>query len=226
MSTQEIIALDLKPRSVVGKAVKHLRKDGMVPAVIHDHGKDSVIVMGSMSDMSKAYKAAGKHHPVELTVGKVLYTALIKTAELDPKKNTLKHVVFNAVNANQTVEAEVPVRVDGDIPAEKAGLMVISQLDHVEVEALPKFLVDELTVDGTKLIEIGDKLTVADITAPEGVTILTEPEHPIATVEETKAQISEEEAAAEDGEEAEGGEEGSEESGEAEDKTESDSKEE
>jgi len=193
MPTQEIIALSLEPREVTGKAVKHLRAEGMIPAVIHDHGKNSLVVMGAFTEMVKAYKTAGKHHPIELSVGKDLYTALIKTAEFDPKKNQLRHVVFNAVDANQTVEAEIPVHLSGEIPAERVGLMVIRQLDHVEVEALPKNLPDELVVDGTKLIEIGDKLTVADINAPAGVTIITEPEHPIATVEETKAQISEEE---------------------------------
>src|SRR5665213_1693235 len=182
MSTQEVIALNLQPRKVTGKAVKQLRRDGMIPAVVHDHGKDSLIVMAPTVDMLKAYHQAGKHHPIELTFGKNNYTALIKVAEFDPKKHLLQHVVFNAVDANQTVEAEIPVHVIGEIPAEKVGLMVISQLDHVEVEALPKNLPDELTVDGTRLVEIGDKLTVADITAPDGVTIITEPEHPIATI--------------------------------------------
>jgi large subunit ribosomal protein L25 len=65
-------------------------------------------------------------------------------------------------------------------------------LSHVEVEAVPSNLPDELTVNGEKLVELGDKLTVADIIAPEGVIIMTEPEHTVAIVEETKAQLSEE----------------------------------
>jgi large subunit ribosomal protein L25 len=192
MPTQEVIEVDLEQREITGKAVKHLRKDGMIPAVIHDHGKASLVVMGSYVSLTKAYQRAGKHHPVELKVGKKSFTALIKTAEFDPRHHLLVHVVFNAVDANQKVEAEIPIRIDGDAPAERAGLLIINQLDHVEVEALPKDLPDELVVDGTKLIELGDRLTVADLQVPTGVTILTEPEHPIATVEETKAQISEE----------------------------------
>ncbi|HVX58721.1 MAG TPA: hypothetical protein VG964_03215, partial [Candidatus Saccharimonadales bacterium] len=101
------------------------------------------------------------------------------------------------------VEAEVSVHLEGEIPAEKVGLMVLHQLDAVQIEALPKDLPDELTVDAAKLVELHDKLTVADITAPSGVTILTDPEHPIATVVETKAMMSEE-AETEGGEAAEG----------------------
>ena len=192
MSQQELIALSLDKRDILGKSVKHLRKQGILPAVIHDHGKDSIIVMGSYSDIYKAYKHAGKHHPIELSVGSKKFTALIKDADFNPKHNTLTHVVFNAVNANQTVEAEIPVHIVGDSPAAKAGLMVIHTLSHVDVEAVPSKLPDELTVDGEKLVELGDKLTVADIVVPEGVIIMTEPEHIVAVVEETKAQLSEE----------------------------------
>ncbi len=75
--------------------------------------------------------------------------------------------------------------------------MVLHQLDHVEVEALPKDLIDEIKVDASKLTEIGDQIIVADLIVPAGITILTEADHPIARVVETKAMISEEELAAE-----------------------------
>ena len=207
MSGQDI-ALDLQERKVLGKQVKHLRRDGMTPAVIHDHGKPSKIVMAPSIELAKVYQHAGKHHPLSLTLGKETYMALIKDADFDPKKHMLRHVVFNAIKQDEKVETEVPIRMVGDIPAEKAGLMVITQLDSVDIEAFPKDLVDELTVDATGLIEIGDKIHVSDIVLPPGVEILTEAEHPIATIEETKAQMSEEEITGEVAEERAEGEEG------------------
>jgi hypothetical protein len=92
----------------------------------------------------------------------------------------LQHVVFQAIRQNETVEAEVPIRVEGDIPAEKVGLMTLHQLDTVEIEALPRNLPDELVVSAEKLVELHDKITVADLVVPDGVTILTELDHPIA----------------------------------------------
>lgn len=191
MSGQDI-ALAVEERTVEGKAVKHLRKEGMVPAVIHNHGGESRIVMVPYTTMFKVYKEAGKHHPLAITYGKETYTAMIKDVDFEPKKHMLRHVVFNAIKLDEKVETEVPLTLEGDIPAEKAGLMVIHQLDHVVIEALPRDLIDELKVDTSTLVEIGDKIFVSDIVVPGGVTILTEAEHPIATVEETKAQISEE----------------------------------
>ena len=222
MSNEEI-ALALKEREIKGKQVKHLRRDGMIPAVIHDHGKPSKVVMAPTLDITKVYHAAGKHHPVNLVVGKSNYLAIIKDVDFDPKKHMLRHVVFNAIKQDEKVQTEVPVHLFGEIPAEKTGLMVISNLDAVEIEALPKDLIDELTVDATGLVEIGDRVTVADIKIPAGVTILTELEHPIATVEETKEQISEEAAEEETEGEAEEGAEATE--GEAKDKETSEGKE-
>jgi large subunit ribosomal protein L25 len=194
------IALDLQERTVTGKAVKHLRREGLVPAVIHDHGKPSVHVSGNYAEVMKAYKEVGKHHPLQLKVGNKAYTALIKIAEFEPRKHQLAHVVFGAVNTNEKVTAEIPIRLTDDIPAEKVSLIVIHQLDTVEVEALARDLPDELVVDASSLVEIGDKLTVADVKAPAGVVILTEPEHAIATVFEPSALAAANDAAGGDAE--------------------------
>jgi large subunit ribosomal protein L25 len=197
-------AIKLEERSVLGKGLNSLRSDGKVPAVIHNHGQESVHVMGPESELLKVYREAGKHHPLNLQVGSQKYLALIKDVHFNPVKHQMQHIVFQAIRQNETVEAEVPVHLEGEVPAEKVGLMVLTQLDSVQVEALPRNLPDVLTVDATKLVELHDKLTVEDIVVPEGVTILTELEHPIATVVETKAQISEEAEEAEAGEAAEG----------------------
>lgn len=200
------IALTVEERTVAGKTVKHLRREGTIPAVIHDHGKESKVVQVPYSELVKVYREAGKHHPLELTLGKKTYMALIKDIDYEPKKHQLRHVVFNAIKQDQEVETEVPVVMEGDVPAEKAGLMVITSLSSVMIKALPKDLIDELRVDPSPLVEIGDKIHVSDIKVPTGVTILTEPEHVVAGVEETKAQMSEEEEAAEGEEGADGAE--------------------
>lgn len=189
---QDSISLTLDPRSVTGKAVKHLRSAGQVPAVIHDHGKDSLHVQGDYRAMFKVWQQAGKHHPVQIKTGDLVFTALIKTAEFDPRKHLLTHVVFNAVDKNQKVEAEIPIHpryAEGNesSPAERSSLIVLSQLDVVAVKAIPTKLPDFLEYDAEKLVEIGDHVTVADLIVPEGVEIETEAEHTIATVYEPSA---------------------------------------
>src|SRR6185503_6154867 len=145
----EQVLLNLEKREVTGKAVKRLRNEGLVPAVIHDHGKDSLHVMGKYLDLYKVYQRAGKHHPVSLTADGKQFTALIKSVDFDPKKHQLRHVVFNAVKADEKVDAEVPVRIkyaegNESTPAERASLIVLHQLEAVEIEAFPRNLPDVL----------------------------------------------------------------------------------
>lgn len=196
MSSDSIV-LELKERDVIRKGLNKLRTDGQLPAVIHNHGEKSIHVMGDYTIVSKAYQQAGKHHPLELTVAGNKHLVLIKNVDIEPTKHKLRHVVFQAIRQNEKVEAEIPLKLEGEIPAEKAGLMVITNLDTIIVEALPKDLPDELTVDASKLTEVGDNITVADIVVPQNVTILTEAEHGIAVVEMPKDQIAEANAAAE-----------------------------
>jgi large subunit ribosomal protein L25 len=202
---QDSISLTLEPRDVTGKAVKHLRKAGNVPAVIHDHGKDSVVVQGNAVQMLKVWKQAGKHHPVQLKAGDQSFVALIKTAEFDPRKNLLTHIVFNAVDKNQKVEAEIPVRPHYDegnesSPAERNGLIVLAQLESVQVKAIATKLPDFFEYDAEKLVDIGDHVTVADLVIPDDVELETELEHTIATVYEPSALAAANDAAGGDAE--------------------------
>lgn len=203
--SEDAITLHVQPRSVTGKAAKHLRREGHVPAVIHDHGKDSINVQGTYLDMFKTFQKAGKHHPIELTAGDHKYVVLIKSAMFEPRKNQLTHLVFNAVDKNQKVEAEVPVRAHYDegndiSPAERNSLIVLTQLETVEVRAVPSKIPDFLEYDAEKLVAVGDHVTVADVKIPDGVELITELEHSIASVFEPSALAAANDAAGGDAE--------------------------
>lgn len=206
--TKDAINLELQKRTVMGKAVKQLRRDGQVPAVIHDHGKPSLHVQGNAMAMLKVWRQAGKHHPIELKAGDQSYVALIKQADFDPRKHQLTHIVFNAVDKDQKVDAEIPVKPryaeDNEAsPAERNGLIVLSQLENVQVKAIPTKLPEFFEYDAEKLVEIGDHVTVGDLLVPEGVEIVTEPTHAVATVYEPSALAAANDAAGGDAEEGE-----------------------
>lgn len=196
--TNQDITVELEKRETVGKGLAGIRAGGRVPAVIHDHGKTSIHVQGELSQLLKVYSAAGKHHPVQLIVDGKHHLALIKDVDFDPAKHRMRHIVFQAVKQNEAVEAEIPVvfKEDTEIPAEKISLLVLKQLDHVQVKALPKDLPDELIVDPSVLAAAGDSITVADLKVPATVTVLTPEDTTIATVEVPKDQIAEADAAA------------------------------
>ena len=108
------------------------------------------------------------------------------------------HVVFQAIKEDEKVTAEIPVKLSDEIPAERASLLVLKSLDHIVVEALPKDLIDSIEVDASTLAEVGDKLHVSDIKLPSTITLKTDLEQTIATVEMPKDQIAEADAALEE----------------------------
>jgi len=195
MSSDTII-LKASVRSELGKAAKRLRKVGITPANMYERGKESQAISAPFTDITKVYHQAGKHHPVQLEIDGKKHLTMIKDVDVDPTKGSIRHISFHAIKIDEVVTAEVPVRIDGEIPAERASLMVLHTLDTVEIKALPADLPDELIIDGAKLVEVGDKVTVADLQVPSGVIVVTEADYTLAVVEEPKDQIAEADAAA------------------------------
>jgi len=212
------IELKLKPRTKVGKGLKALRRSGTVPAVIHNHGNESIIAEGDYRDFEVTYSTAGKSQTVNLNLDGKNYLAIIRNVDFDPTKHQIRHIVFQALKQNEAIETEIPlVYADTEIPAEKKSLMVLKELDEIVVKALPKDLPEKIEVDLSSLENAGDVVRVESIKAPSGVTIVTSPDTPVAIVEVPKDQIAEADAAAEAI--AENADKPVEETAEAEDKT-------
>ena len=167
----EKITLTVTPREMRGKKVAKLRRDGLVPGVVYGHGFEPIPIQVEAVILDKTYRAAGKHHPVHLTIGTKKKIAMVKDVEHEPVKRALRHVSFHAVKANEPVTAEVPIQLvgEGESEAEKAGLIVLQALDKIEVKALPMDLPDAVEISIIELKEAGEKVTLADAKLPEGV---------------------------------------------------------
>jgi large subunit ribosomal protein L25 len=197
------VVLTVEERKILGKKVKQLRKEGMVPGVVYGHDAVSRTVMAPANVATKVWRQAGKHHPIELMIGSKKQLAMIKSADVDPVKHSLRHLSLHIIKSNEKVETEVPVKVtgEGETPAERAGLVVLQQLEAISIKALPAKLPDFLEVPGEKLVEQGDHVTVADIVPVDGVEIDAELEAIVATVYEPSALQAANDAAGGDADE-------------------------
>lgn len=168
------IELKLDERELHGKKVAKLRRDGLVPGVVYGPGIDPISVQVDNNVLVKVYSAAGKHAPVHLTIGAKKKIAMIKEVEIDPVKHRVQHISFHAVNQKEPVEAEIPVRLkgEGESEAEKAGLLILQNIEHLQVKALPMDLPDVLEVDITGMKVAGDRVTVGDIVLPANVELV------------------------------------------------------
>lgn len=168
------VSISLDERTVHGKKVAKLRRDGITPVVVYGPGMEPIAAQAPSGELSKVVSRAGRHTPVNLDVAGKKKIAMIKGVELDPSRGTIRHVAFHAVRQNQPVEAEVPIRLvgQGESEAEKAGLMVLQTLESVHVKALPKDLPEALEADICVLTEAGQKLLLADVILPAGVELV------------------------------------------------------
>lgn len=167
------IQLRAEKRDGLGKkAVAALRANGKVPAVVQEHGKASEHILVDGREMVKAYEQVGKSQAIDLTVGDTKKLALIKELEFVPLKPEVQHVVFQALKADEVVDADVPVHIVGDVPAEANRLVLLHTLETLAVRALPKDLPEALEVSAEKLVEVDDKIVISDITLPAGVELV------------------------------------------------------
>lgn len=168
------ITLKVQERTLHGKKVQQLRREGIVPVVVYGPGMEPKSVQAPYNELEKVVKAAGKHTPVHLTLDDKKRIAMVKEISINPARNNIDHVAFHAVRQNKPIEAEVPVRLvgEGESEAEKAGLIILQNIDTLEVKALPLEMPDALEVDIRHLKEAGERVLVGDIKLPENVELV------------------------------------------------------
>jgi large subunit ribosomal protein L25 len=213
------LILMAEPRTIHGKKVKRLRREGLVPGVIYGPVVDETVSVSVNSrDFNKFFTAHGHSTIFTLTWDGGTQPVLIREVQRDPVRQDILHIDFFAPNMNVTLRQSVPVTLHNQGEVEEGGVLQTA-LTEIEVEALPANLPHEIVVDVSGLTAIGNSLHVADITPPENVEIVTDPETTVASVihlvveaePEVEAEAEEgAEAAAGEGEESsEGGEEAS-----------------
>jgi large subunit ribosomal protein L25 len=165
------ISLNLTARTVSGKKVTKLRQEGIVPSIVYGGHDEPRNTQSALVETTKVVHEAGKHTPVHLTIDGKKQLAIIKDIDLDPVKHAVRHVAFHAIKQNEVITTQVPIVLvgQGESEAEKAGLVVLQALEHIEIKAKPAHLPEALELSILDLTNPEDRLTVADITLPEGV---------------------------------------------------------
>ncbi len=164
--------LVLEKRTEQGKKLKALRRDGKIPSVVYG-GQEPILTVSDYNVTEKALLDAGYHSSLELTIAGQPQLAIVKNIAIDPVSRRIISVEFQAISADEVVEATTPIKVTGFDESEAAKLhyVILPVLEEVDVKAKPSDLPEELTVDGSKLASTEDKLTLGDIKLPSGVEL-------------------------------------------------------
>lgn len=195
----ESAAIAARLRETTGKTNRGLAGSGEIPAVLYGPGRDTISLALDRHD----FELMMSHHGAGSTLvslavegEKKTVNAVIREVQHSPVKGTILHVDFLAIRMDQKLQATVSFHFVGESPGVKAGGVLMHSMRELMVEALPADLPEALDVDISEL-EIGHAITVADLTAPEGVEITDDPEGVVCSVTVPTVEPVEEELEAE-----------------------------
>ena len=204
MTTEEKTSLEVSRRDVLAKKVSRLRREGLTPANIYGNQIDAVAIQLSTEQFRQFLRGHSRNEMIHLQVDGEERPTFIRAIQRNPVTDQILHVDFLQVSLDHKVRLEVTVHITGVAPAVDAhGGIITHALTSVQVEALPTNIPESLTADISILTELGQSLHVSDLSAPEGVNVLTDPETVVARIDIPAAERAEEDEAAE-GEEVEG----------------------
>jgi large subunit ribosomal protein L25 len=204
------LELKAEKRTVTGKKVRQLRREGAIPAVVYGHKTKPLPLQLETRALDRVLTQAGMTQLISLRVGRAKpVMALPREVQRDPITRQLLHVDFYQVIMTEKITTTVPLVLVGETPAvSKAGGVLIQGLDEVEIECLPGDLIEHIEVDLSKLENVDDTLYVKDLQVPSTVHIMTDSEEMVSRVIPVRRPVEEEEveeaaAAAEKAEEVE-----------------------
>ena len=165
--------LTLEKREVTGKKLKNLRATGMIPSVVYG-GKEPMLCASEYVATEKVLTGAGYHSPVDLDVSGKKQMAIVKDVQIDPVSRKIVNIEFQAVSAKEAVVATTPVVIvgfEGSEASKTYHFAMTQSIEELDVKAKPADLPKELTIDASGMVEVDDKLRIADIKLPEGVEL-------------------------------------------------------
>lgn len=182
--------LNAKSREVVGKKVKRLRRNGLLPVILYGKNIDNVNLLVDEKEFNRLYKEAGGNTIVVLKrEGEEDRNILIHEVERHPVSGRILHADLYQVKMTEKITAEVPLHFVGDSKAvrEMDGILITNK-SQVEVECLPADLPHEIEVSIEPLDDFEKSIHVSDLKLPPGVVVLDDPEETIATVEPPRSE--------------------------------------
>ncbi|MBR2994386.1 50S ribosomal protein L25 [Candidatus Saccharibacteria bacterium] len=195
--------LSVKEREITGKKLKELRASGLIPSVVYG-GKEPILTSSEYVATEKVLLKAGYHSPIDLDVAGKKQMAIVKNVHIDPVSRKIINIEFQAISAKDVVEATTPVVIVGFEESEASKIYhfaMTQSIEELDVKAKPADLPNELTLDASALKDIEDKLTIADIKLPEGVTLADKelsPEQVVASLYDPAAEAEKREAETEE----------------------------
>lgn len=190
----EKYVLEAQERTVIGKKVKALRREGLLPAIVYGTGIEPVAVTLNTKEVLQTLRVIGANTLVTIKLGKKEHLVLVREIQREVITRNLLHMDFQEVSLEENISSTVPIVLVGDAPAVKEfEALLITNMEEIQIEAKAKDLPDTISVDISTLLDIGDNILIKDLVISGDVTILDDPEDVVivATLPTLMAEIEE-----------------------------------
>jgi len=196
----EKLVITAEKRTVFGKKVGALRREGKLPGVIYGHRVEPTAIVMDLKEATRVLSQATSSSLLTIELQGKEQSVLVRESQRDYLKNRFLHVDFQAVSLTEKIRAEVNIEITGIAPAVKDfGGVIVEGLKSVHVEALPTELPDRVIVDISGLKEIGDSILIKDIKFPAEVEVLTPEDEMVVLITSPSAEVEEEAKELEEG---------------------------
>lgn len=201
---KERIVVNATRRDATGTSSSgQLRRAGELPAVVYGKGESGICIRLNHHDFEQMLgHHQSEHMMLDLKIEKdPAQRVLLKEVQHHPVTGHAIHADFQVVALDERLRVEIPVELTGEpVGVTRDGGILEHLLREIEVECLPKDLIESVSVDVSHL-EIGHHLSISAIQLdPDLYKILTDPEIAIASV--SAPRLEEEEPEKEEGAEA------------------------
>lgn len=197
--------LEVRKRELLGsRHTRRLRKQGVIPGVLYGRGEPVAIEIGERDLRAALTGPSGLHSVLDVVVdGGKVHASILKDYQQDALRGRVTHIDLQEVRLDQEITTTVAVVLVGESPGDKAGGVLSQPTTEVTITAKPLEVPEHIEADVSGL-DVGGTLRLADLTAPEGVTLVDDPDLVIATVTAPTREVEPEETLEEAAEEAGG----------------------
>jgi large subunit ribosomal protein L25 len=208
----ESTKLSLTARAPEGsRATRRLRRAGNVPGVIYGGDGEPSHFAVDARILRNTLAHSGAILDISIDGGNAS-PVLVKDVQRHPVRGDIMHVDLLRVNMSETIQTTVHLELTGaeEAPGSVEGGVLNQETRELNIEALPGDIPDSIVIDVSGM-EMNATVTLAELTAPDGVTLLDDPEETVLatitppTLEPVEDEIETETAlVGEDGEPLEG----------------------
>lgn len=155
-------------------ASRRLRKSNLVPAIVYGGKGEPTSVAVKYNELVKALEdEAFFSSIIELNIDGNTEEVVIKALQRHPAKNVPVHADFQRIVRGQLMNFHVPVHVVNESVSvgKKAGGVLSTLVNDIEVSCLPRNLPEAIEVDVTDLA-VGSSIHLGELKLPADVSLV------------------------------------------------------